>query len=222
MENFILYEEIGRGSKTIVYKGRRKGTINFVAILCTEKCKRPEITNWVRLTHEIKHKNIVTFHEWYETSNHLWMVVELCTGGSLETVIAQDENLPEDVVREFGVDLVMGLHHLHRLGILFCDLTPGKVLLEGPGTLKLSNFCLARVEGESLEGFLALVAAEEGGGDSVENTPRKNMRNRVRGEGAQHTGVITAATCLGDSMGSPLRHSHVLGILDRDRVASSS
>lgn len=48
-------------------------------------------------------------------------------GGSLETLIAQDENLPEDVVREFGVDLVMGLHHLHRLGILFCDLTPGKV-----------------------------------------------------------------------------------------------
>ncbi|KAF6101591.1 unc-51 like kinase 4 [Phyllostomus discolor] len=57
MENFILYEEIGRGSKTTVYKGRRKGTINFVAILCTDKCKRPEITNWVRLTHEIKHQD---------------------------------------------------------------------------------------------------------------------------------------------------------------------
>ncbi|XP_027271214.1 serine/threonine-protein kinase ULK4 isoform X10 [Cricetulus griseus] len=181
MENFILYEEIGRGSKTVVYKGRRKGTINFVAILCTEKCKRPEITNWVRLTHDIKHKNIVAFHEWYETSNHLWMVVELCTGGSLETVIAQDQNLPEDVVREFGVDLVTGLHHLHRLGILFCDLTPGKILLEGPGTLKFSNFCLAKVEGESLEEFFALVAAEEGSGDSGENTLKKNMKNRVRG-----------------------------------------
>ncbi|GAB1294830.1 Serine/threonine-protein kinase ULK4 [Apodemus speciosus] len=181
MENFVLYEEIGRGSRTVVYKGRRKGTINFVAILCTEKGKRPEITNWVRLTHEIKHKNIVTFHEWYETSNHLWLVVELCTGGSLETVIAQDGNLPEDVVREFGVDLVTGLHHLHRLGILFCDLSPGKILLEGPGTLKLSNFCLAKVEGESLEEFFALVAAEEGGGDSGENTLKKSMKTRVRG-----------------------------------------
>ncbi|XP_060241026.1 serine/threonine-protein kinase ULK4 isoform X3 [Meriones unguiculatus] len=181
MENFVLYEEIGRGSRTVVYKGRRKGTINFVAILCTEKCKRPEITNWVRLTHEIKHKNIVTFHEWYETSNHLWVVVELCTGGSLETVIAQDKNLPEDVVREFGVDLVTGLYHLHRLGILFCDLSPGKILLEGPGTLKLSNLCLAKVEGESLEEFFALVAAEEGSGDSGENTLKKSMKNRVRG-----------------------------------------
>ncbi|XP_055984923.1 serine/threonine-protein kinase ULK4 [Sorex fumeus] len=181
MENFILYEEIGRGNNTVVYKGRRKGTINFVAILCTDKCKRPEITNWVRLTHEIKHKNIVTFHEWYETSNHLWLVVELCTGGSLEMVIAQDENLPEDVVREFGIDLITGLYHLHQLGILFCDISPGKILLEGPGTLKFSNFCLAKVEGENLEEFFALVAADEGAGDSGENALKKNMKSRVKG-----------------------------------------
>nr|XP_035134618.2 serine/threonine-protein kinase ULK4 isoform X7 [Callithrix jacchus] len=181
MENFILYEEIGRGSKTVVYKGRRKGTVHFVAILCTDKCKRPEITNWVRLTHEIKHKNIVTFHEWYETSNHLWLVVELCTGGSLKTVIAQDENLPEDVVREFGIDLITGLHHLHKLGILFCDISPEKILLEGPGTLKFSNFCLAKVQGENLEEFFALVAAEEGGGDGGENVLKKSMKSRVRG-----------------------------------------
>uniref|UniRef100_A0A8C3LUW3 Unc-51 like kinase 4 n=1 Tax=Chrysolophus pictus TaxID=9089 RepID=A0A8C3LUW3_CHRPC len=181
MENFILYEEIGRGNKTIVYKGRRKGTINFVAILCTDKCKRAEITNWVRLTHEIRHKNIVTFHEWYETSNHLWLVMELCTGGSLESVIAQDEHLPEDVVREFGVDLITGLYHIHNLGIIFCELTPGKILLEGPGTLKFSNFCLAKADGENLEEFFALVGSEETGGDVVESTSRRHLKNRLRG-----------------------------------------
>nr|XP_056713038.1 LOW QUALITY PROTEIN: serine/threonine-protein kinase ULK4 [Euleptes europaea] len=180
MENFILYEEIGRGSKTVVYKGRRKGTINFVAILCTDKSKRAEITNWVRLTHEIRHKNIVTFYEWYETSNHLWLVVELCTGGSLEMVIAQDKHLPEDVVQEFGIDLVTGLRHIHDLGIIFCNLTPGKILLEGPGSLKFSNFCLAKVEGENLEEFFALVGTEEGGGDSGENTGQRNQKNKLK------------------------------------------
>ncbi|XP_029817770.1 serine/threonine-protein kinase ULK4 isoform X1 [Manacus vitellinus] len=180
MENFILYEEIGRGNKTVVYKGRRKGTINFVAILCTDKCKRAEITNWVRLTHEIRHKNIVTFHEWYETSNHLWLVVELCTGGSLESVIAQDEHLPEDVVREFGVELITGLYHIHGLGIIFCELTPGKILLEGSGTLKFSSFCLAKVDGENLEEFYALVGNEEGE-DVSESTPQGYLKNRFRG-----------------------------------------
>uniref|UniRef100_A0A663DUL6 Unc-51 like kinase 4 n=1 Tax=Aquila chrysaetos chrysaetos TaxID=223781 RepID=A0A663DUL6_AQUCH len=186
MENFILYEEIGRGSKTVVYKGRRKGTINFVAVLCTDKCKRAEITNWVRLTHEIRHKNIVTFHEWYETSNHLWLVVELCTGGSLESVIAQDEHLPEDVVRELGVDLITGLYHIHKLGIIFCELTPGKILLEGPGTLKFSNFCLAKVDGENLEEFFALVGSEEGEGDVSE----KNLINRIQAEGVYFFGCF--------------------------------
>lgn len=45
----------------------------------------------------------------------------------METVIAQDEHLPEDTIREFGVDIISGLHHIHELGILFCDLTPRKV-----------------------------------------------------------------------------------------------
>ena len=47
MENFVLYEELGRGNHSIIYKGRRKGTINFVAIHCIDKCKRPEVTNTV-------------------------------------------------------------------------------------------------------------------------------------------------------------------------------
>ena len=50
MENFVLYDEVGRGKHTIVYKGRRKGTINFVAIHCIDKCKRPQITNLVSNT----------------------------------------------------------------------------------------------------------------------------------------------------------------------------
>lgn len=58
---------------------------------------------------------------------------------------------------------------------------PLQILLEGPGTLKFSNFCLAKVEGESLEEFFALVAAEEGSGDSGENMLKKNMKTRVRG-----------------------------------------
>ena len=47
MENFVLYEEVGRGAHSIIYKGRRKGTINFVAIHCIDKIKRAQITNLV-------------------------------------------------------------------------------------------------------------------------------------------------------------------------------
>ncbi|NXU54994.1 ULK4 kinase, partial [Turnix velox] len=103
------------------------------------------------------------------------------SGGSLKSVIAQDEHLPEDVVREFGVDLVTGLYHIHQLGIIFCALTPGKILLEGSGTLKFSNFCLARMDGENLEDFFALVGSEEGEGYTNESTSQRCLKNRFRG-----------------------------------------
>ncbi|XP_048462202.1 serine/threonine-protein kinase ULK4 isoform X2 [Rhincodon typus] len=181
MENFVLYEEIGKGNKSTVYKGRRKGTINFVAILCIDKSKRPEITNRVRLTHGVDHQNIVQFHEWYETSNHLWLVVELCTGGSLAMVIAQDEYLHENIVRQFGVDLVMGLRHIHELGIIFCDLNPAKILLDGSGTLKYSNFSLAKAEGENLDEFFSLISGEDDLVESNNGTERTKSKIRARG-----------------------------------------
>ena len=43
----MLYDDIGRGNQCVVYKGRRKGSINFVAINCIEKSKRHLITNAV-------------------------------------------------------------------------------------------------------------------------------------------------------------------------------
>ncbi|KAI5618130.1 serine/threonine-protein kinase ULK4 [Silurus asotus] len=181
MENFVLYEEIGRGSRSVVYKGRRKGSIHFVAIVCSEKSKRPELTNHVRLAHDLKHDHVVSFYEWYETSNHLWMVVELCTGGSLQAVISQDECLPVDVVQEFAMDLLKGLKYIHDSGIVFSDVNPAKILLDGPGTLKYSNFCLAKAQGENLDEFFALVTSEEGGENKDSASPRKDIKNRTEG-----------------------------------------
>lgn len=37
------------------------------------------------------------------------------------------------------------------------------------------------MEGENLEEFFALVAAEEEGGDSGENVLKRNMKSRVQG-----------------------------------------
>ncbi len=48
-------------------------------------------------------------------------------GGSLAALIAQDECLSEEVVREFAIDLMKGLKYIHDSGIVFSDLTPAKV-----------------------------------------------------------------------------------------------
>ena len=148
MENYVLYEELGKGTYSVVYKGRKKGSVEYVAVHCAEKTKRKELQNIVRLTHELSHENIVIFYEWYETTNHIWMIMELCTGQSLSVMLEQDGCFPEKTVQSFGLDIANGLHYLHGLGILYCDLRCSKLILDGYGKVKLSNFALAKVEDE--------------------------------------------------------------------------
>lgn len=56
-----------------------------------------------------------------------------------------------------------------------------QILLDGPGTLKYSNFCLAKAQGENLEEFFALVMSEEGGDNKECATPGQNIKNRTQG-----------------------------------------
>ena len=50
-------------------------------------------------------------------------------GGSLELILSQDGHFPEVAVRDFGLDLVRGLHYIHSLGMLFSDFNPNKVTM---------------------------------------------------------------------------------------------
>jgi len=69
--------------------------------------------NEVRILHGINHRNIIKFHAWYETRNHLWIIFEYCAGGDLLQLIEADKKLPEDTVRRLGIELVEGLSYLH-------------------------------------------------------------------------------------------------------------
>lgn len=144
MNNYHIYEEIGKGKYSTVYKGRKKKSIEYVAIKSLEKSRRKKILNEVRIFHNISHPNILRFYNWYETKNHLWVIFEYCAGGDLFRLIEQDKSLAEPSVKSFGKDLVHALLHLHAHGVLFCDLKPSNVLIDEYGTLKLCDFGLAR------------------------------------------------------------------------------
>ena len=48
MNDYILYNELGRGAHTTVYKGRKKGQIDFVAICSYEKEQKKYVHNKVQ------------------------------------------------------------------------------------------------------------------------------------------------------------------------------
>ncbi len=56
--------------------------------------------------HKLNSVHMLKFHDWYETRNNLWLILEYCTGADLEALIKQDGHLPETSVRIFGLDIL--------------------------------------------------------------------------------------------------------------------
>ncbi|KAE8735000.1 1-deoxy-D-xylulose 5-phosphate synthase family protein [Hibiscus syriacus] len=144
MNQYHIYEAIGRGKYSTVYKGRKKKTIEYFAIKSVEKSQRNKVLQEVRILHSLNDLNILKFYSWYETSAHLWLVLEFCTGGDLMTLLRQDGKLPEDSIHFLAYDLVKALQYLHSKGIIYCDLKPSNILLDENGHIKLCDFALAR------------------------------------------------------------------------------
>ncbi|KAL3672163.1 hypothetical protein V7S43_002827 [Phytophthora oleae] len=144
MENYNIYDEIGRGTHSFVYKARRKRSIEYVAVKSTAKSRMDKILNEVPFLHKLDSPYVVKFFDWYESSNHIWLILEYCMGGDLLNLITQDKQLPEFTVKTFGVELVAGLQYLHSNSILYCDLKPANIMIDEFGSLKLADFGLAR------------------------------------------------------------------------------
>lgn len=84
------------------------------------------------------------YHLRYETTNHLWLILEYCVGGDLMSLLRQDVRLPENSIHDFARDMVMALQFLHTNSIIYCDIKPSNILLDENGRLKLGGFGLSR------------------------------------------------------------------------------
>ena len=144
MNNYHIYEEIGRGKYSVVYKGRKKKTIEFVAVKSVDRTRRKKLMNEVRIFHNLDHPNVLKFHNWYETRNHLWIIFEYCPGGDLLKLLEDDKKLPEQNIKKFAFELVEGLSYLHENGVIVADLKPAHILINEFSQLKLADFGLSK------------------------------------------------------------------------------
>eukprot|EP00981_Chlorochromonas_danica_P012115 scaffold4505_cov165-Ochromonas_danica.AAC.5 len=144
MDNYHIYEEIGKGAFSQVFKGREKKKIEYFAIKRIEKSAMNKVVAEVQIMHKLVHPHIIRFFEWYETRNNLYLILEYCTGGDLEAILKQDGHLPENSIKIFGVDMIAALKYLHSSGIIHGDLRPKNFLVDENGILKLCDFKYAK------------------------------------------------------------------------------
>lgn len=74
----------------------------------------------------------------------MWTVTEYCPGGDLLKLIEQDKSLPENVVRNFIIEILKGLQYCHANSIVVCDIKLASILINEYGKVKLSDFGSAK------------------------------------------------------------------------------
>jgi eukaryotic-like serine/threonine-protein kinase len=101
-----------------------------------------------RIAARLRHPSLVTVHDVVTERDNPHIVMELVQSRSLQDVVAEDGPLPPREVAEIGVALVDALRTAHAAGVLHRDVKPSNVLLGEDGRVVLTDFGVARLEGD--------------------------------------------------------------------------
>lgn len=173
--NYIWYigDLLGRGASGAVYKARHKKTGELYAVKTFDRMTSMQSLAGQRREFEVmrkvKHENIVRLLDIEEESvSHVKVIImELCTGGSLLSLLDEPGNSFGFEEKEFFTvlyDVASGLKYLRESGIVHRDIKPGNILLykseDGRHIYKLTDFGAAR-ELQEEEQFMSLCGTEE-------------------------------------------------------------
>ncbi|MDY7102848.1 MAG: serine/threonine-protein kinase [Actinomycetota bacterium] len=92
----------------------------------------------------INHPNVVVVHDVGVEGDQPYLVMELLEGGDLSSVIAQRAPLSLGETTHVMSSVLAALDALHRAGIVHRDVKPANILVTTDGTVKLSDFGIAR------------------------------------------------------------------------------
>ncbi|EMC96556.1 hypothetical protein BAUCODRAFT_69473 [Baudoinia panamericana UAMH 10762] len=164
-DRFLTVSPLNHGSFGMVFAAKDTITGDDVAIKCIPKAGAPqhsacptaiaiderseELAIHSRLS---SHPNIVNLIHHFETDHHQYMVIELCSNGDLYEAIRLGRGpLETEHVRDFMLQLVSAIDHLHSNGVYHRDIKPENIFLTSSGTMKLGDFGLATMDTWSTE-----------------------------------------------------------------------
>lgn len=111
------------------------------------------------------HRNIVTLHDYFETSHNLYLIFDLCTGGELFDRICAKGNYFEADAADLVRTIMGAVQYIHSTGIVHRDLKPENLLFrtkEEDADIMIADFGLSRVMDEDKLHLLTEVCGTPG------------------------------------------------------------
>ena len=135
-------EVLGTGSFGTVYKGLTTAG-GFVALkLLHDHVAMASFEREAALLRQLRHPNIVYFGGVLQMDTRTYMVMELCTEGSLQSLLNRTGAFTARAVSFYSKDILHGLEYLHHKGYIHRDLKPHNILVTNQGACKIADFGL--------------------------------------------------------------------------------
>jgi serine/threonine protein kinase/beta-lactam-binding protein with PASTA domain len=99
----------------------------------------------------LSHPNIVSIYDWGEDDGTYFIVMELIKGRSLRDVLKSENAILPRRAAEIAAEVASALEIAHRNRVIHRDNKPGNILLSTDGTVKVTDFGIARAWDDSQE-----------------------------------------------------------------------
>mmetsp|Transcript_31105 Transcript_31105/g.75866 ORF Transcript_31105/g.75866 Transcript_31105/m.75866 type:complete len:516 (-) Transcript_31105:407-1954(-) len=96
---------------------------------------------------KIDHPFIIRIYSAFQDENNLFLITELCEGGTLEAVLIKHNKFEIDAVQVIMGQLLLALEHIHEKGIVHMDIKLENCLVDAKGYLRLADFNACRIYG---------------------------------------------------------------------------
>eukprot|EP01137_Pigoraptor_chileana_P037588 Opistho-2@34895 len=150
-EDFEIIKLVSRGAYGSVHLARHKDGDDVFAMKILKK-KDMILRNQVEQVMAERHilafaRNpfVVSMHCSFQTTDHLYMVMEFVNGGDCATLLKNLGVFSEEMARNYTAETVLALEYIHSYGIVHRDLKPDNLLVTADGHIKLTDFGLSRI-----------------------------------------------------------------------------
>ena len=152
---YEILEIIGTGGMAVVYKARchRLNRLVAIKILKDEFARDEEFRRRFHAEGEavasLSHPNIVQVYDVSSSDNANYIVMELIDGITLKQYMEKKGTLNWKETLHFAMQIAKALEHAHGRSIVHRDIKPHNVMVLKNGSVKVTDFGIARVMSKS-------------------------------------------------------------------------